>query len=274
MDAQRYLKILVPQIPLLFPRSVSEIYENMALIETEVKRLIQREADIDMYLFCECCIDNIGVENVTEFMAPKVLQDIEDFWKGIATLTGTYVTAGHIGKDDKGWRNYATCFSSDGEIVARYAKSHLYFEERDFFTPGDDPMVFDFKGWKVSMLICADFCSPEFARIMVSRGCELFLAPSSWIYPHDELWILSNRMRAAENAAYLVSANHRGKLPEGQIKLGNAMAVNPHGEIIASMGTQETGYFTAVLDKELIQQAREELPWLEWRRPELYKKLL
>lgn len=270
---KRYLKIAVPQFEIVFPRQVNEIYENMERVEKQVRKISENENDVDMILFCEDCIDNMCAENVKQLLTDNVLRDIELFWKKMAVLAGTYVTAGHVGKESEWWRNYATCFAPDGSIVARYAKSHLYFGERNFYEPGDDPMVFDFKGWKVSMLICADLGFPEFSRIMAMRGCELFLAPSSWAYPHDELWIMSNRMRAAENMAYFVSANHYGKVPGGPYKLGRSMAVNPRGEIIASNGTQLESYFVANLDKEIIAKEREELPWLDWVRPGLYKKL-
>lgn len=272
-EKKRYLKIAVPQFHMVLPRKVHEIYENMERVERQVKKITENENDVDMLLFCEECIDNVGVQNAKRLLTEDVLQDIESFWKRMATLAGTYITAGHVGREKDWWRNYATCFAPGGDIVARYAKSHLYFSERDFYKPGDDPLVFDFKGWKVSMLICADLGFPEFSRIMAMRGCELFLAPSSWIYPHDELWILSNRLRAAENMAYFVSANHCGKTPEGTYKLGRSMAVNPRGEIIASNGTQLEGYFVANLDKELVARERAELPWLDWVRPELYRKL-
>ena len=272
-EIKKQLKIAVAQYPLLFPANEAEIHENMRRTEDMVRSIAQNETGLDLLLFCEECIDNVGMERMEAVFTGEVLLAVENFWKRMASIAGTHIVAGHNGKEGGLWRNYATCFSPDGDIVARYAKSHLYFAERGFYTPGDEPLVFNFKGWKVSMLICADLGFPEFSRLMAMGGCELFLAPSSWVYPHDELWILCNRLRAAENMAYLVSANHCGEVPNGQYKLGHSMAVNPKGDIIASLGTQKYGYFVANLEHDAVYAERKALPWLDWIRGDLYKKL-
>lgn len=258
-----------------FELTDGDIGKNMEQAEKMV-RTVMKESDVDLMLFCEVCLDNPGnLENIAQILTDDVRREIREFWLRMAKISGMAILAGYIDKNEAGrWQNFASCFTPEGEILGTYAKSHLYFSERNFFEPGDDPVVFTYKGWRIAPLICADLGFPEFSRIQASKGVDLFCVPSCWAYPHDELWILSNRMRAAENGAYLVSCNRLGAEDGGRMNLGHSMAVNPEGDVLANLSVQKEGYFIVNLYKDEIAAARESCQWLRWVRPELYKALL
>ena len=93
----------------------------------------------------------------------------------LADLKGLHVVVGHPSGDDKRTRsvavqqrfNMASVFC-EGQRVASYAKRELpnyqVFDERRYFTPGQDNCVFEVQGVKIGLLICEDawFEQPAF----------------------------------------------------------------------------------------------------------------
>ena len=267
----QYLKVAAAQFHLID----GDLPYNMRQAESMIAR-VKQEKNVDLMVFCEACLDNFGSnQRLLHEYAEADMQAVASFWARMAKEAGFAILAGFLGKNQKGqWQNYAACFTPEGTILGKYAKSHLYMQERDLFIPGDDPVVFTYKGWRIAPLLCADLGFPEFSRIQAYQGVDLFLAPSCWAYPHDTLWRLCNRLRAAENTAYLVSCNRYGPQAGGRLNLGHSMAVNPKGEVIADLGTGEDCYFIANLNKAEIQAERQLCHWLQWVRPGLYKEQL
>lgn len=252
-----------------------DIEFNMQQAEKMIRK-VSAETGVDLMLFSEMCLDNFGdATALTRDYTDSEMKAVQDFWRSMAIEAGFALLPGFIERDDAGnLHNSCALFTPDGEVLGKYSKSHLYFEERDYCDPGDDPVVLDYKGWRIAPIICADLGFPEWIRLQTAQSVDLFCVPSCWAYPHDELWILCNRMRAAENTAYLVSCNRYGEEPSGRMNLGHSMAVNPKGDIIANLGTAKEAYFIADLDKSLIREERISCQWINWVRPDLYRSLL
>lgn len=68
----------------------------------------------------------------------------------------------------------------DGNIIATYHKhalpNHSVFDERRYFTPGDEALVFLHQGTKIGVLICADVWEPVPALKAKNAGAELLIA--------------------------------------------------------------------------------------------------
>lgn len=253
-----------------FPISDSDINKNMEQAEKMV-RLVMKEEGVDLLLFPELCLEGVNFKTYEQNLTENVLSKIEEFWLKMANISGIHILAGRAGYKNKSWSNLSTCFSPDKKILAEYAKTHLYCDERNFFTEGKERVIFTLKGFRIGMMICADLGFPEFSRAMASEGIDLFAVPSCWGYPHDMLWTLCNQMRAAENTCYLVSCNRIGQEFSGRLSVGHSMVTSPSGEILASLGTQKEGYFTYTLKKEYNSSYLPPVDWLKWIRPELYK---
>ena len=82
------LKIAVAQYPLLFPANEAEIHENMRRTEDMVRSIAQNETGLDLLLFCEECIDNVGMERMEAVFTGEVLLAVENFWKRMASIAG------------------------------------------------------------------------------------------------------------------------------------------------------------------------------------------
>lgn len=112
----------------------------------------------------------------------------------------------------------------------------------------------------VSMLPCGEILWPETARCLALRGAEVLLHPTS-DHGRTEFmaWESAKRTRAAENMAYLISANCGGIAggpPSGQ-NTGHSKIFDFQGRVLAD--TKSAGESTrahAVIDVEMLRRAR------------------
>jgi len=233
---------------------------------------VMTESSVDLLLFPEVCVEGIDTSTYkAQRLTDEKIAEIDSFWREMAFISGIHILAGRTGKKDGAWQNLATCYAPDKTVLAEYSKIHLYNTERDFYTPGDTRVIFNLKGFRIGIMICADLGFPELSRAMAADGVDLFAVCSCWGEPQSMLWCLCNQMRAAENGCYLVSSNRVGAEITGRKAIGNSMLVGPSGEVLANLGLTDNGYFTHTIQKGSYSSM---LPpcsyWLEWRRPELY----
>jgi len=104
--------------------------------------------------------------------------------RALAGLKGLAVVVGHPSGADARTKsvavqhrfNAASVFS-EGQLVAAYAKRELpnyqVFDERRYFTPGQDVCVFTVEGVRVGLLVCEDAWFTEPAQLAKDAGADL-----------------------------------------------------------------------------------------------------
>ena len=241
---------------------------NMAKAEEMAMRIHDNEKGVDLILYHECCLEGgIPLDQIDEALT----QEVMDFWSNLAKKCGSHILAGRLERKPEGIYNKATVFAPNGEVIADYAKIHLYNSERDTILPGDKLSVFTINGMRIGIMICADFGFPELARKYATSGkVDVLAVSSSWAYPDDDLWDICNRARSSENACYVVSVDRTGPTCLGNVKVGRSMVCDPNGFIIANLVEKEDVYFVADLFKSEVDNRRKEMKWLEWIRPDVY----
>ncbi|MGI9952112.1 carbon-nitrogen hydrolase family protein [Moorellaceae bacterium AZ2] len=133
--------------------------------------------------------------------------------------------------------NAASVFLPDGTIYT-YCKIHLTAQEQKYFTPGDSPLAFTYKGLTMGVMICRDQNDPQLARSLRERGAGVLLILSAHYYPPPEArWKLDKSRalpiaRAVENNCYVLLANAVGS-HIGLISLGNSLIADPEGVVVA-----------------------------------------
>jgi len=191
--------------------------------------------------------------------------DTEEFLAGIAREYGVCVIAGAAMRDRHGnVRNKALVFSPAGELLGFYAKMRPFTPggEADRCIPGERPLVFEFRGWKISPFICYDLRFPElFGEAVAARQPELFVIIANWPAKRGAHWLRLLPARAIENQAYAVGVNRVGKDPFYEYS-GRSLILDPHGEVLADAGERE-GYARAFLNLESLRKYREGLPFLK-----------
>ena len=170
------------------------------------------------------------------------------------------------------WHITATLLDASGAEVLNYAKVHLFGpeEHKAFVAAQEPPAVVDFNGIRTSMLICYDVEFPEAVRAAATRGAELLLVPTALSAGFDNVPQVLIRARALESQLNVAYANHTGHEDVYNF-LGGSVVAGPDGSLLAAAGDSPTLLFAEV-GTDSVKAAREEVPYLRERRPELYGK--
>lgn len=133
-------------------------------------------------------------------------------------------------------------------IKGKYRKIHLFWNEKDFFHPGDGkPEVYDVKGAKVGMLICFDWMFPEIWRFLALKGAEIICDPSNLVLLGKAQKAIP--VHAMINRIYVALANRVGT--EGRLTFtGSSLIAGPEGEVLVSASANENEVIMAEINPE------------------------
>lgn len=118
-------------------------------------------------------------------------------------------------------------------FLGRYRKTHLFYEETLFFTPGDSGFqVWDIGSAKIGVMICFDWYYPEAARSLAVQGADIICHPSNLVLPNCPD---SMPVRCLENRVFAVTCNRIGSEARGGkdrlTYIGHSEVVTPKGVI-------------------------------------------
>lgn len=220
----------------------------------------------------------------------------------IANKHQMVVLAGLVEKSADQYFNTYICVDKNG-LVAKFSKLHPFINPH--LSPGNAYVTFNLKGWTCGMLICYDNNIIENVRATSLLGAEIIFAPHvtgctpsampGRGYVEDRFW--QNRQidpvalrqefdgpkgrqwllrwlpaRAYDNGVYYVFSNPIGYDGE-HLKNGNAMILDPFGEILSEVRSFEDEICLAVLTRDKLNQAGG-YRYRNARRPELYREIL
>ncbi|CAG8433535.1 6291_t:CDS:10 [Diversispora eburnea] len=167
--------------------------------------------------------------------------------------------------------------SSNGEIVSRYHKLHLFdiniknspvLIESSTTLRGDkiiDPVESPIG--KIGMMICYDLRFPELSLTLRKRGAEVLTYPSAFTVKTGMAhWDVLLRARAIETQSYVIASAHIGQHNEKRESFGSAMIVDPWGTVLAKCPeTTKPTFALAEIDLDRLKQLRINMPVIEHR---------
>lgn len=177
---------------------------------------------------------NIGRTAATALAEPACGERVQAV-AAIARRHGIAVVFGHPERDQGGAvMNTAVCVDANGKMLGRYDKTHLFGDlDRNMFGAGmgDEP-PFDFRGWKIGMLICYDVEFPENTRRLALQGADLIVVPTANMVGFDFVALHLVPARAYENQVFMAYANFCGR--EGDIAYnGLSCVAAPNGVVLS-----------------------------------------
>jgi omega-amidase len=166
--------------------------------------------------------------------------------------------------------NQTYVFNRAGEIIAQYAKIHLFrlMDEHQFLTAGELLGTLQIDGIPAGMMICYDIRFPELSRVLALGGAQILFVPAQWPHPRLLHWRSLLIARAIENQMYVVACNRVGKSGDSQF-FGHSMVIDPWGEVMIE-GTEQEEILHITIDLDLVQRVRKKIPIFADRRPQLY----
>ncbi len=277
---------------------------NLGRIDAFVAKALA--AGSQLVVFPEMCItgywhvpklDAAGLEALAEPLDGPSIGRVA----ALARRHGIAIGAGFLerGADNKLYNAYAVCLP-DGAVHC-HRKLHAF--EHRLIASGDRYTVFDTPwGIRAGILICWDNNLVENARATALLGAELLIAPhqtggcnsvSPWGMKHIpvEKWVRRQEdptsieeeilrpngrgwlmrwlpARAHDNGLFLIFSNGIGQ-DEDEVRIGNAMILDPYGRIIVETAKAGDDMVNADLDLGLLDRCTGQR-WLRGRRPELY----
>ena len=140
-------------------------------------------------------------------------------------------------------------FDAQGNRVARYDKIHLFdvdipgkeerYRESATIAAGNAPVTVDTPIGRIGLSVCYDMRFPELYRALVAQGATCLCMPSAFTVPTGQAhWDVLLRARAIENLCYVLAPAQVGTHASGRQTYGNALIVNPWGEVLARAGAE------------------------------------
>lgn len=185
--------------------------------------------------------------------------------------------------------NSIAMIDADGAVLGVYRKTHIPdgpgYCEKFYFTPGDT----GFKVWhtrhgKIGVGICWDQWFPETARAMTLMGADLLLYPTAiGSEPYDDSidssghWQRTQQGHAAANIIPVIASNRVGReeIESSHITFyGHSFITDPTGELVETMGREESGVILHTFDLDACSALRAEWGLFRDRRPTQYHSLL
>ncbi len=277
-----------------------------------IRKFVQQAAqqDVRIIAFPEMCITgywhlrNLTREDIELLSEPIPAGPSTENLLSLSSTYGMTIGAGLIERAEDGslYNSYVVAMP-DG-TTARHRKIHAFISP--YINSGNQYTVFDTPhGWRVGVLTCYDNNIIENARITALMGAEILLAPHQTggcksrspramgrIDP--ELWYRRNDnpeaieaelrgpkgrgwlmrwlpSRAHDNGMFLIFSNGVG-IDDDEVRTGNAMILDPYGEILIETDKAGDDMVTADLDALEIPTSSGQR-WIKARRPDLYSKL-
>jgi len=165
---------------------------------------------------------------------------------------------------NKAW-NCATIVSPRVETpICEYHKVHPFSfgRESESYIGDDKLQQYQWDSGNNTLQVCPAICYdlrfPELFRRGLLNGAEAFVIGANWPSPRVHHWRTLSIARAIENQAYVIAANRSGNDPHLPYP-GNSIIIDPKGEVIAELDTQES-VLSAEIKPELVRSWRSDFP--------------
>ena len=291
-----------------FNHRANDKHYNISIIQHYVEEAAK--LDVSIIVFPEMCIT--GYWHVSKLSKREVQGLAEFVPQGeislaLLAMSEKYqisIGAGLIEIDEKGklYNTYLVAMP-DGRL-AKHRKLHTFVSQH--MTSGNEYTVFDTPhGCRVGILICWDNNLIENARITALKGADILLAPHQtggcdsrspnamglidtqlWYNRKQNPEAIRQEMhghkgrewlmrwlpsRAHDNGMFLIFSNGVG-VDMNEVRTGNAMILNPYGQILAETDSVDNDMVIADLKAQDLDMCTGRR-WIRGRRPELYQPL-
>jgi omega-amidase len=148
-------------------------------------------------------------------------------------------------------------------MVQWYDKRHLFAmgEEHLHFTPGNQRVTVEWKGWRIRLLICYDLRFPVWSRN--HDDYDLLIYTANWPAARAHVWKTLLTARALENQCYCIGVNRVGRDGLNIRYPGESGCINARGE--AEWLGKDEMVRTFTLSLENLWTFREKFPILKDR---------
>jgi predicted amidohydrolase len=253
-----------------FNPKFGEIDENIACATSLISR-----SGADLFVLPELCFSGYAFRSASEVI------DLSESTKGgysigrmseLSSKLNAAIVFGFPEKTRDGLYNSCAFVAPDGHVEI-YRKLHLYYNEKDYFLPGDKPpKIIQFRGCWVGMMICFDWIFPETARTLALKGAQIICHPANLVMPYCQSAMIT---RCLENRIFAITANRIGEENRGGQTnrfTGESQIISPKGIVLyrATNNKDEFGFADIDYRESDDKAVNEKNNLWEDRRPAFY----
>jgi predicted amidohydrolase len=180
-------------------------------------------------------------------------------------------------KENEKYDDASLLINSDGKIMGVSKMVHIMrchqFYEQDYYHPSDTGFkVYNTPIGKIGIIVCFDRHMPESFRICALQGADIIIIPTANIKTEPlEKFEWELRIPAMQNNIFIAMCNRVGL--EGEMDFaGESIVVNPNGDVIVKADDREQIVY-ADIDVTKVLDYRDERPYINLRRPQVYSKI-
>ncbi len=253
---------------------------EFGMVERNVRRAIELASNVEADLLVFPELFNTGylflsreeVRKLAEGTDGLTVRKMSEF----SAEHSTAVIAGFAERDGDKVYNSAVAIDESGDVRGIYRKTHLFFEEKLLFDPGDTGFkIFELAGMRVGIMICFDWIFPESARTLALSGAQVIAHPSCLVMPYAPK---VDPVRAFENRVFIVLADRSGVEERGGKRLryyGMSLIADPKMNLLVQAPEEGEQVGVAEIDPSLADDKRinELNDIFSDRRPGLYARI-
>jgi len=247
--------------------------ENLNMFADRIRRL---PAGAELVVLPE--MFSTGFSMNASALAEKMDGETIRWMKSLAAAQRIILTGSVIIEEDGHYFNRLIWMLPNGQMGV-YDKRHLfaYAGEHLHYTAGTRRLIASVKGWKINLQICYDLRFPVWARQSESSfdqarlpvtertgkipEYDVLVYVANWPERRNHAWKMLLQARAIENQCYVIGVNRVGNDGNEIYHSGDSMVVDPMGVIQYTMEHKEDVH-TTILDKKVLQEIRNKLPFL------------
>ncbi len=156
------------------------------------------------------------------------------------------------------WMNPDTTFH-------KYDKRHCFrmANEQEHFTPGNEKIIINYKGFNICPMVCYDLRFPVWSRNKLTNGkyeYDILLYVANWPQRREFAWKQLLIARAIENFSYVVAVNRVGEDAYQVNYSGNSAILNVLGENVSTLLPNKAGTETIAINLQEIIDFRNQFP--------------
>ena len=225
------------------------------------KKIDAIKTDVDLIVLPEMFASGftLNPETVAESMNGEAVTWMrEQAETNRACIVGSLVI-----KEDNSYYNRLIWAKPDGSLL-HYDKKHLFSlaGEHLKYSPGNEKLIVDIQGWRISSYICFDLRFPVWCRNDKNRPYDIALFVASWPEARSKHWKVLLKARAIENQSYIIGLNRVGKDGNNISYSGDMQIIDALGVVQCHLAYQEATQIWK-FSKSSLQAIRENFAFLK-----------
>lgn len=185
-----------------------------------------------------------------------------EWMKKMAIITQAAIAGSFFVNHDGDSYNALHFVTPNGKVNV-YNKKHLFrlTNEHEVFKAGEKQEIVDYKGWKISLMVCYDLRFPVWMRRSKKHDYDIMLIVANWPEKRSFAWNQLLIARAIENQAYIVAVNRVGKDGNYILYSGDSAVINPMGTYLTKGAPFKNTVIDAKMEYSTLQEVRKTLPF-------------